>query len=397
MRRLIAAVFILLLTISLVRAQETATPDALVSAPRGTITGHITNGTAASTIPADMKVTLFIRDSKTKQTTQQAQTTSATDGSFSFTDVPLSAEYEYAAAAGYRQRAFSSDFVAGNSAGLDLTVTVYELTEDVAVLSIKSSKIQVTVSETTMEVQQAIEFSNHSDRVFTGSTALGDGRYPSVIISLPPGSVVVGYDTPSRYQAIQQSYTVLDTAPVLPGDNHTVVVVYILPYDGNPAVIEQPFNYPFEGNARLLVSPETVAIKSGQFAEQGSETINDHTYKAYDAALKLPAGDVLRYEIGGKISVATTAVPSTGSSGIGILVAIILIAIGVVVLALYFRGRQSATPSKDQLINALTQQIETLDRQHQTGELNHDIWHRQRGALQARLSQLTGEEASEQP
>ncbi len=225
----------------------TATTDVIANAPRGTVTGKITNGTAAASPPANISVTLLINHDNA--TVQHMDTQTAADGSFQFTDVPIVMGYDYVTAALYRDHIFNSAFLVSNASTttLNLPINIYELTEDPSVLSISGSEAQLSVQGSTLEVRQVLRFHNSSDRLYTTSKDLGDGRFGSVLISLPPGAQVVSLDNQTRYIVSPTDSTVLDTTPVLPGDAHVVIIAYIIPYDSQAALIEQPMNYPFEG------------------------------------------------------------------------------------------------------------------------------------------------------
>lgn len=171
-------------------------------------------------------------------------------------------------------------------------------------MSISSSEAQLDAQGNTLEVRQVLHFHNSSDRLFTTSKDLGDGRFGSVVISLPPGSQVVSLDNQTRYVVSPRDFSVLDTTAVLPGDEHVVIIAYIIPYDGKAALIEQPMNYPFEGQVRLVVSPDTLQVKSEQMPSVGSQPVAETVYKRYSGNLKLKAGDVIRYEINGSAGVA---------------------------------------------------------------------------------------------
>lgn len=328
------------------------------------------------------------------------ETQTAADGSFQFNDVPIVRGYDYVTAALYRDHIFNSAFLVGNAdnRSLNLPINIYELTEDPSVLSISSSEAQITAQGKTLEVRQVIHFHNSSDRLYTTSKDLGDGRFGSVLISLPPGAQVVSLDNQTRYIVSPTDFSVLDTTPVLPGDVHVVILAYIIPYDGTAALIEQPMNYPFEGSAKLLVAQTNLEVKSQQLPSTGNQMIADTQYKRYEGTLKLKAGEVIRYEISGAsttdISAAKIAkIPSSGGSNTILFVLTALIGLGVVatILAIVLRQRQNQPIRSDQLIDALTQQITLLDQKHAAGEPPHDLWHQQRHPLQARLDELQGE------
>jgi hypothetical protein len=398
LRLVLFVVALLLVSSGYTAAQETpsATPDLLATAPRGTISGKVTNGTAASPAPANVSVTLLVNHENATLLHMDTQT--AADGSYQFNDVPIVSGYDYVSAALYRDHIFNSAFVVGDAATtvLNLPVSIYELTEDPSVLSISSSEAQLNAHGDTLEVRQALHFHNSSDRLYTTSKDLGDGRFGSILISLPPGAQVVSLDNQTRYIVSTKDFSVLDTTPVLPGDVHTVIIAYIIPYDGKAALIEQPMNYPFEGKARLLVSPDTLQIKSQQLPDSGNTPIGQSVYHLYQGALKLKAGEVIRYEISGSAGVTNFSATSVAKVSAGgsttilfVLTALIGIGIAATILALVLRQRQQNQLTRpDQLIGALTRQLALLDQKHASGELAHDLWHQQRKPLQARLDEL---------
>ncbi len=385
------------LNVSAQQATAEVTPEATAS-PLGTITGKVTNGTANSTVPPDLVVTIVIDEGNASP--QQFHTPINPDGSFHVDNVPIIADANYVAATLYHNHVFNSAFIKGSATPIDLPITIYEPTDDASVVSVKSTTIQVSNDGTALEFTQVINLHNSSDHIFTSSQDLGGGRYTSVSIPLPPGAQVVSTDDPTRYIIQQDKFTIVDTQPVFPGDDNQILVIYIIPYNGTPSLIEQPFNYPFNGDAKLLLWPETLGLTSTQFAALDKETANDREYQAYSATLALKPGEVIRYEISGSQAPTPSPMPFSGPPAAnGTVIALVIIAvlaIAVVVILFALRSRQSAAPTSEQLIDALNRQIEALDRQHAAGELNHDLWHRQRAPLQARLDQLMGVDEGEE-
>ena len=381
------------------QATPTSTDDVISTAPHGVVTGKVTNGTAASAIPANVKVSLLINHEDA--TVLRMDTQTGADGSFQFKDVPIVRGYDYVTAALYRDHIFNSAFMVGNESTttLNLPISIYELTEDPSVLSISSSEAQLSAQTGTLEVRQVIRFHNSSDRLYTTSKDLGGGRFGSVLISLPPGAQVVSLDNQTRYIFSPSDFSLLDTTAVLPGDVHVVIIAYIIPYDGSAALIEQPMNYPFDGQVRLLVSQDALQIKSEQLPDVGSQAIAESVYKRYQGILKLKAGDVIRYEVSGSAGATNfsagtakkVAAASNSNIVLYILIALIGIGLAATVLAIILQQRQNRPARPDQLINALMQQIALLDQKHAAGELPHDLWHQQRKPLQARLEELQGE------
>lgn len=384
---------------TLAQGTETPTPDVITNAPRGTVSGKVTNGTAASPAPSNITVTLLVNHDNATVVHMDTETTA--DGSFQFNDVPIIKGYDYVTAALYREHIFNSPFLVGNEENLNLNlpINIYELTEDPSVLSISSSEAQLSAQDGTLEVRQVIHFKNSSDRMYTTSKDLGGAHFGSVLISLPPGAQVVSLDNQTRYIVSNSNFSVLDTTPVLPGDQHAVIIAYIIPYDGSAALIEQPMNYPFDGSAKLLVAQNNLEIKSQQLPSTGVQMIADTQYKRYEGILKLKAGEIIGYEISGMTSTnlsagkATAAKALSGGNNAILFVLTALIGLGVVAtaLAIVLRQRQNQPVRSEQLIDALTRQIALLDQKHAAGELAHDLWHQQRKPLQARLEELQGE------
>lgn len=380
-------VFVCLLFGRPLYAQPTIPPDT----PVGSVTGRVTNGTAASSVPSDLQVTLLV--SEQGATVHSANTIVASEGSFVFDNVPIIADADYIAAVIHRDHIFSSPFVKGSAAPIDLPITIYEPTQDPSVLSIIGTVIQVNPGAAdTLEFRQVVRFRNSSDRIYTTQQDVGGGHFASVVITLPPGAQVVSFDDPNRYIVAEEDFTVVDTVPIFPGDDNLSIVVYILPYDGKAAVIEQPFNYPFQGQGRLLISNQALAVKSDQLPELDKETLGETEYQAYGALLDLTPGGFIRYELsGGGASAASSTSAASGDSVTMVLAVITALAIAIIGGLLFMRTRRPAAPSTDQIIDGLIRQIEMLDRNHADGELNHDVWQRQRGALKARLDTLLGE------
>jgi mono/diheme cytochrome c family protein len=375
---------------------EATSEVTLEASARGTVTGRITNGTAGGDQPKGLKVTLYASDG---QNVQQFDTTTDDKGGYSFQNVPMLLNGDYVTVTTYRDRVFNSAFVKGEAGktAFDLPITVYELTEDPAVITMTGTVVQINATGDSLEVRQVLRFRNTSDRAFTSSQDLGSGRFGSLVVPLPPGAQVVGFDNEQRYVVSQDKYTVVDTAPVLPGDDHLVVVVYLLAYDGKGAVIEQGINYAFDGQARLLLWPPTLAAGGDQFPSLGTENLSDRTYNSYGGALKVAAGGALRYELKGAAAPGAAGVSTTPTGAVtsdNLLATLMLITgVGALVLAavLFFRGRSARRENQQQLVDALVRQIAELDDQHTAGQLDDESWTRQRSALKARLTELLGE------
>ncbi len=356
----------------------------------GTVVGQITNGTAGGVVPPDLTVVLYRLDQQLNQT--QYETQADAGGAYRIEGVPFDASSNYVATVTYRDRLFTSGVAAGTGETLNLPVTIYELTEDPSVLSISGVVTQVNAVGTSLEVTQVMSFSNRSDRAFSTSQAASDGRAISIAVPLPVGSVIAGLINQGRYVIAPDQYTIFDTVPVLPGDEHVVHFVYIVPYDSSGAVIEQPIVYDLNGQVRLLLSPDTLSATSDQLTPLGVETIGQRRLRSYGGALTLTAGDALRYTLSG----APAASADAGGGGVtaNSLPLVILAVIGLQVVifsSIYLlidQRRRRAAPalSKAQLIDALIRQVAELDAEFEAGKIEKSVYERQRALLKDRLA-----------
>jgi mono/diheme cytochrome c family protein len=379
------------------------TPDVAAGVlVEGTVQGRISNGTAGGSVPAGLVVDLFYYDETLRETS--LQTTTDASGAFSFPAVPISDRFQYAAIVEYNGRSFFSPPVFGDPSvgSLTLDVTLYELTEDPAVLTVSGMVTQVTAIGEALEITQLLTIRNGSDRAYSTTQTLPDGRPISILLDLPPGAQVLGFpDGEGRFAVVPEQFAIADTAPVIPNREHIVAVVYIIPYVGS-AIIEQPLNYAVSGPVRVLVRPPTVTLQSAQLPPTGLETVGESEWQGYGGALTFAAGDVLRYELSGAAAEVATRTGDAGViSGNNLLPLIVcgVIAEILLVIGLYIwwrrrrqaRKAQAAAPASDQtLLDGLIRQIAELDAQHERGELDAESYNRQRAVLKQRLSELMG-------
>lgn len=377
-------------------AQPVATEEAAPLAAEdvvGTVSGTVVNGTAGGDLPVDLPVTLYIFDPQFNQ--QRFEATAGPDGAFRFEDVRIDAANSYAVTATYRDRTFVSRIQRGDPASplLSLPVTVYELTEDPAVISITGIVYQISAIGDGLQVVQVMSVRNNGDRVFTSGNEVAEGQFAALTVSLPPAAIVMGFpEGGQRYIVSEDQSTVIDTAPVLPGEDHLVQVVYFLPYESEGAIIEQPVNYALAGQVRLLLQPTTLRLTSDQFADIGVQSVGEMIYSGYGGDLNLNAGDVIRFELAGAgaPSAAQVTTPQRDNT-----LPIILIVVGAQLMLvsglywMYLRRRPApAAVEPAKLIDALVLQIAELDTAHDRGEINHDVYQRRRAELKTRLAEL---------
>jgi mono/diheme cytochrome c family protein len=366
----------------------------------GAITGSISNGTAGGEVPPELKTTLFVFDSQFNS--QRYETTSDAGGKFRFDGVAISPDFSYAVTVTYRERAFASEVIRGDTASLDLPVTIYELTEDTSVLTITGLVYQINALGDGLQVAQVMIVKNSSDRLFTSNNEAQENQFASVVITLPPGAIVLGFpDNQQRYVVSEDQKTVIDTAPVIPDEDHVIQIVYLVPYETS-AIIEQPLNYALEGPVRLLIRPDTVRATSEQLPSIGPQTVGDGTYSGYGATLTLDQGALIRFELNGAGAATVSQIesPVVASNTLILLVIVALIVLVVIIGGFYStyvrrisKNPQADTPllDKNRIIDSLVRQIAELDEVHDRGDINHDFYHHQRRQLKEQLAELMGE------
>ncbi len=357
------------------------------------VVGQVLNGTADAALPDDLTVTLYEVDASFRTvSTQEAQTDA--DGNFTFADMTIQPEMNYVVGTIYEDRPFFGDVQPGAGVtedGLDLRLTIYEITNDASVISIDRIAYQVTGRGENLQILEVVFFENSSDRAFSAEQPLAEGVYGSVIVETPPGAVILGFgDNSRRYVESPDEFLVVDTQMVLPGNDHNIQLVYALPYNADGAVIEHPLNYALDGNMQLLVNPTTLDVVSEQLPPLGIETIGSNEYATYGGVLEVPAGGAVRYEVSGSLNPTQLVTDQRADYTLPIVLFAISGAAGLGAVALFFVGRRSSS-NIDRQIDALVRQIAALDDDHERGQLNHDVWHKQRNELKAKLAELMAE------
>ena len=213
----------------------------------GTIQGVVTNGTPGGELPVGLEVTLSGFDGE--QETYQQSAPVAEDGHYTFSDVPAVAGRIYGVTASYSDVLYFSEgaHLTGDPAPLDLPVTVFETTTDVAALTIE--RLHVLFDFSAADQVQVIELwvvSNAGDRTVVAAPARG-----SLEVSLPEGAADLGFEDGSvgdRYILTADGFG--DTQPVVPGSGTSQFIFsYRLPYDGK-LTFRQPSSYPIRGRGR---------------------------------------------------------------------------------------------------------------------------------------------------
>lgn len=361
-----------------------------------TIRGTVTNRTANSFIPAD--TTVFLRYGSMEAGLQTRETALSSDGTYTFNDVPYAADSGYVTFVSYLGNNFTSTVLTADNVSDDshLPITVYDPTADPRLITV--AQIDMNIETQTVEnvgtglvVGQTLTYRNGSDRVF--SLPAQDGEVGvSLLIQLPPGAVLLVVDDPSRYIVAEEQGAIIDTLPVLPGD-HTVELTYYLPYS-NGAIVDQAFTNAINGPITVRLAPTHLRLLDPRFTLQ--PPAEGEAFHTYTAQIETPYNGALRYEINGALTPPLTNENPrlvTENTLVPLLIGLlIVILIGVGVFA--WSRRQPNTRTQ---IDSLVRRIAELDLMHQQGQINHDVYQRQRQDLKAQLALLMRSETNDTP
>lgn len=361
----------------------------------GQVVIPVINGTAGEAVPNDdIRVILQVFDQEFNFEAYDAEPGDEPD-TYVVNNVAFSPDLFYVAEVIYRDRTFFTQHetaISADTESLSLPVTIYELTQDPDVITIIGDVMQIRPIGNSLEVLHVTRFRNDSDRAFTSNEPLDGGGYPSVLVSLPVGASVLGFDNQGRYFVLEEDFAYMDTAMVRPGAEHFTTVSYVLPYEDD-AIIEYPVNYDMEGISRILIEDEEMSLEGEGFDFEGPQTISERVFQIYGAEFDLEPGDVIRYELsGGSASVGTSADSGIITSDnllplVGLGVAMVMVVGGGLYL-LQNRTTRTKPASNDRTIDALVREISDLDADHDAGRINHDVYQRRRAKLKARLAEL---------
>jgi hypothetical protein len=339
-----------------------------------TVVGVVTNGTAGTSAPVDQPITLHLATTSGWQTTT---TPTQSDGRFQFTSIPAGAGDRFYVSMVYRERPFLSPLqqVEAGRFAYEAPLAVYELTEDPFVVGLRAMDTQIDAIAVGglgegLAIAQTMRLANASDRAFTSQRQLPDGRFVTLRVEVPPGAILLNDADAAAYALAEDGRALLTTAPVLPGEDHIISLAYFLPYraqDG--ARIEQALPTALNGEATFQVDPALALDGPGLVPAGGAGA-----YVLDGAAV---ADGILRYTISG--DPFAQPAPAGGPALSSTLLAIALVAgagAGLGLLAL-LASRRGPGPGDVQAA------LDALDAAHAVGTINHDVYRRQRAALEA--------------
>lgn len=378
------------------QAEATAEPSATEEAAATqaaaviTVTGTISNGTAGATVPADLTVTLRIISPEMAETTVTA--TAGADGTFRLDDVVVYPDHVYVTTTEYLGSEFSSPLLRGSQlqAAPDLSIILYEFTDNPSALAVELLQAQLAVSLNELQVLELYRFTNTGDRAYRAA----DGA--SVRVTIPEGAQIFDMGS-ARFLVSEDGRQMIDTVPVLPGLQHTVHVLFTMPYGGE-ATVMHPVDYPLVNGFEALIDTNGLTVSG-----EGVEALGGREQgMAFGVPASIPAGGTVSFTIAGipvtepAAAVAAAASASTANAPQVPVISIILMILGGacvgIAIVLFLRERRRpaapAANASDPRVAELVQEIAELDVAFQSGKLAQADYDAQRRALKAELMKL---------
>jgi hypothetical protein len=396
---LIAALALLIVPVALAQ-------DAAQTAALGVVTGRVSNGTAGASLPAAQEVILHIVDNDFNEET--FTTSAAADGTFRFENVPMLAERDYLITAEYNDGLFLSGLTPGDPAVLeiDIPVTIYETGSDASGVKIENIVSQLSTSEGALQIVQIVTFVNTSDRVYL---VAGEHGNRSVAVAVPQGATYQDF-MGGGFIVSTDGTQVYDTRALVPGEPLRMHLVYFLPLpqNGEALVIDQPLNYPLDGEVQVFFgTPDLDMTSTDVLASMPPMHTSSGVFPTFGGNLTRASGENLRYELAYDPTATAAAADSAATVPVSTptltlnpaAVVMIILGVGAIGLAVALfireRGQRTQLSAGDQA-NLLMKQIAELDIQFKQGDINKEQYNRQRSLMKSRLMQLVKDQNAEE-
>ncbi|MFQ3566590.1 MAG: carboxypeptidase-like regulatory domain-containing protein [Aggregatilineales bacterium] len=410
MRRIQALILPLLIALAFalrVGAQNLTEMPASDATRAGTIEGRVafSDGLPA---PLALEVSLYILDERMAESVFATVTTDR-DGAFTFTDVPIHPMWTYAVATEYEGAVFASQAAQGdpNEPFLSLPITLYGFTDDPANIAIDTWVAHLSLNDGELVVIELIGFTNRGERAYRSA----DGA-SSIELHVPEGvHLIEMMHGSARYRFSEDGRVVFDTRPVIPGQPHTVHLIYALPYDGELS-ITRTLDYPLLNGFEILNDMPGVRVSGAGIVPLGGRSTALGSAMAFGDQTPLPAGERLTFTVSGVPEIAEVSAnpASTLSTPIGgptlppavaifVIIGVSALALGALI-AIRERSARLRTsievPAESEgqdAINVLVRQIAALDLQRDT--MDAEVYAQQRSQMKAQLRLRIRQQAQE--
>lgn len=386
-------------------ASAALTPSAqMPSDVIGSVSGRVVAGTAGMNLPLESDATLHIFDTQGGEQTLSATIDSG--GAYAFADVPLRHGQAYIVSVQTQEGMFVSDtsYAVPGISEMSMDVTVFETTSDVSVVSLEDMAFQIDAGEISVQVVQLMKFVNISDRIYVQPLGPGVPRH-SLVFTLPEGATLSQSGTDlNRFSLSDDGRLLLDTWPLIPGEEHIVHLVYTWPLL-EQGTLRQPFDYAYAGpGVEVFANADRIGIAADGLTAESEMTFNNQRYVSYRVPAPASAGSTLDFNITLRPPQAATTAGAPSSNAT---LAIVFIAAGIGSLGLagvlYLRSNRHPQPATAAPLDpreqtqTLMQQIAALDEQYEAGKVSEAQYETKRAALKTELARLMKTQAEAAP
>lgn len=390
--------------------------EATPAEQRGTISGAIVNGSGGQ-VPAGLKVTLhsFVHDIATQQFTEgQAREASvSSQGTYQFSDLPLSATDAYYVSVEYGGVTYESTAAIpaqGGQMEYDLPITIYETTTDTSSLAISTAHILLDYSQPgIIQVVEFFVFANTGNQTITAA----ESGQPVIEIPLPQGYQNLQFENGVLGERfIQTANGFGDTLPIPPAGSmgeYSIVFAFDMPYEADSSPLagllggkkfELTQKFSIKTSALNLLVPQGVKAEGANFVDGGAQSMGSgFTFQLYRAG-SLEAGQTFTAKISGSPT-TTSATSQTDDSSRNLVIGVgafgvILIFAGIF---FYWRDRRAEAEeddldddndaeddamSEDDILDAII----AIDDQFRAGNLSEEAYKERRAELKGMLRNL---------
>jgi hypothetical protein len=365
------------------------------------VNGTVSNGTAGSSVDAelltvDVLSVELVEGQPTGEPVRESATIEGTQ--YSVETLPITPNSVVIAEVIYNGVTYFSEFVPASTIGestLDLPVTVYDATDDLANLNISGAWYIIGVSpdEALAEIFMWYFVENTSE----------DVTLRDIMIPLPAGafSVSVESQIPNRFEVDTANNAVIDHEGLRPASSDIYQVTYLLPYENASLDFSHSPNLRIEDANVFIARIFDLAFTGENYEDRGTIPIRGlGDYTGYRLNTPLEAGETLNFSVSGDQLRATQAAPNTASpttttsddgddnQNILLIVGVLLVGLGVIYLIVDIRrgglSRGAAEDIKDELLDA----IAMLDERYENGEIDEFEYEERREKLKDRLRKL---------
>jgi hypothetical protein len=368
-----------------VRAQDGTPPAMSPGSWKGEVTGSITNGTSGAPVSETVEVMLHGWNDSEEKIMLHGQ--SAPDGSFRFEDVDFDPGLFYAAMATYKDVAYYSEPAQVNEGDLKLgfNTPVYETTGDLSHVKIDKMHVLFYAHEGQLMVTEVYILSNAGNLTVKDTQVLPSGRKGSLKFSLPDDATNVEFDTQSSDRFIQVDGGFVDTAPLVPGEkNSQVMVRYSLPYTGKYAF---EFTAPVAVGGVSFLVPEDSGLKlqSSSLAPAGTQAMQDGSSFAIYTSPGLSPAESIRISLSGKLNKSNASLPGSQDFSQGILVGGSLLGLALLGVGIWWWLRSREEENTELSLEDIRLELEQLDEAYAHGDVLEDEYQETRAGLRAML------------